>query len=71
MLTLLLAVILISMFLVLSLSNFVSVLYDGKSVMVVHQPAFIMIPVNLSEPWHSEIGLQILEELDHTLARNK
>lgn len=30
-----------------------------------------MIPVNLSEPWYSEKCLQILEELDHTLARSK
>ena len=30
-----------------------------------------MIPVNLSEPWHSEKDLKILEELDHSLARSK
>lgn len=29
-----------------------------------------MIPVHLSEPWNSEKGLQILEELDHTLSRS-
>ena len=39
--------------------------------MVVHQPAFTMIPVNSSEPWGSEKDSQILEELDHALARNK
>ena len=32
------------------LSNCVSTLYGGQSVMVVYQPAFITIPVNLSEP---------------------
>jgi len=30
-----------------------------------------MIPANLSEPWYSEKGLLILEELDHTLPRRK
>ena len=44
------------------LSNCVSVLYDGQSVMVVQQPAFTMISVNVSELWYSEKGLQILEE---------
>ena len=39
--------------------------------MVVHQPAFTMIPVNSSEPWGSEKDSQILEELDHALARSK
>jgi hypothetical protein len=41
------------------LPNRVSVLYNGLSVMVAHQPASVMIPVNLSEPWCSEKGLQI------------
>ena len=53
------------------LFNCVSVLDDGLSVMVIQQPAFTMIPVNLSEPWYSGKGLQILEELDHALARSK
>jgi hypothetical protein len=34
------------------LSNCVSALDDGQSVMVVHQPAFI--PAHLFEPWYSE-----------------
>lgn len=53
------------------LSNCVSALYDGQSVLVVHQPVFIPIPVNLSEPCYSKKGLQIFEELDHALARSK
>jgi hypothetical protein len=32
------------------LSNCVFALCDGQSVMIAHQPAFIMIPINLSEP---------------------
>jgi hypothetical protein len=39
--------------------------------MVVHQPALNIIPINLSEPWYSEKGLQILGELDHSLSRSK
>lgn len=30
-----------------------------------------MIPVNLFESWYSEKGLQILEDLEHTMARSK
>ena len=30
-----------------------------------------MIPVNLSEHWYSEEGLQILEVLDHALGSSK
>ena len=44
-----------------------SALHDALSVMVVCQSVFIIILVNLSKPWYSEQGLQILEELDHTL----
>jgi hypothetical protein len=32
------------------LSNCVSVLIDGQSVMVVYQPSFVMFSINLSEP---------------------
>ena len=53
------------------MSNCVSVLYDGQSVMVVYQPSFVMFSINLSEPWYSEKGLQILGELDHSLSRSK
>ena len=72
MLPLLLVLIMSSVFLVLIVfCPIVSVLYDGQSVMVVQQPAFTMISVNVSELWYSEKGLQILEELDHALARSK
>ena len=71
MLPLLLALIISSIFLVCLLPNCVSALDDGLSVMVVHQPTFIMIPAHLSEQWYSGKSLQILGELDHTLARSK
>ena len=53
------------------LSNCVSALDDGQSVMVVHQPALNIIPINLSEPWYSEKGLQVLEEVSQALSRSK
>lgn len=53
------------------LSKCVSVLDNGQSVVAVYQPANIVIPINLPEPWYSEEGLQILGELDHTLAKSK
>ena len=55
------------MFVLIVFCPIVSALYDGHSVMVAHQPAFIMIPVNLFALWYSQKGLQILEELAHAL----
>ena len=43
------------------LSNCVSALYDGQSVLVVHQPVFIPIPVNLSEPCYSKKAYKYLK----------
>ena len=45
-----------------TLSNCVSVLKPGMSVMVVYQPAFVLLPVNITGPWYSERILQVLEE---------
>jgi hypothetical protein len=34
-----------------ALSNCVSVLKPGMSVMVVYQPGFVVLPVNITGPW--------------------
>jgi hypothetical protein len=41
------------------------------SVMVVYQPAFILLPVSMTGPWYSEKSLQILEEVSQALSRSK
>ena len=46
-----------------TLSNCVSVLKTGMSVMVVYQPAFVLLPVSITGPWYSENRLQIPDEV--------
>ena len=53
------------------LSNCVSVLKTGMSVMVVYQPAFVLLPVSITGPWYSEKDLQILQEVSQVLSRSK
>lgn len=53
------------------MANCVSDVVQEISVMVLHQPSFIMLPVNDSELYFSEKHLQILEELVQSLARDK
>ena len=43
-----------------TLSNCVSVLKPGMSVMVVCQSA--LVPLSITGPWYSERSLQVLEE---------
>ena len=44
---------------------------DCTIVMILHQPAFVMLPVNVTGPWHADKGLQVLEELKNALSRQK
>lgn len=37
--------------------------------MLLRQPPFVMIPVNVTGPWYSDRGFQVLEELRKALAR--
>ncbi|XP_012922065.1 endogenous retrovirus group K member 25 Env polyprotein-like [Heterocephalus glaber] len=52
-----------------TLSNCVK--FGYQNVLIIHQPSFVMLPVNLSEPWYAERGLQILESLNGLLKREK
>ena len=45
-----------------TLCNCAGVLKPGMSVMVVYQPAFVLLPVSITGPWYSERNLQVLEE---------
>ena len=54
-----------------TLSNCVSVLKPGMSVMVVYQSALVLLPVSITGPWYSEKSLQVLEEVSQALSRSK
>ena len=54
-----------------TLSNCVSVLKPGMSVMVVYQPVFVLLSVSITGPWYSEKILQILEKVSQVLSRSK
>ncbi|XP_039734492.1 endogenous retrovirus group K member 13-1 Env polyprotein-like [Pteropus medius] len=43
----------------------------NTSVLVLRQPPFIMVPVNLTGPWFDEYGLQVLQEINNSLRRSK
>jgi hypothetical protein len=52
-----------------TLSNCVNVLKPGMSVIVFYQPVFVLLPVNITGSWYSEISLQVLEEVFQALSR--
>ena len=54
-----------------NLSNCMSNVPDHTIVMILHQPAFVMLPVNVTGPWYAERGLQVIEELKNALCRQK
>nr|KAF6418685.1 hypothetical protein HJG63_008733 [Rousettus aegyptiacus] len=39
--------------------------------MVFYQPSFVMLPVNASGPWYADRGLQVLEEINEAISRQK
>ena len=39
--------------------------------MVVYQPAFVLLPVNITGPWYFEKSLQVLKEVSQALSRSK
>ena len=44
---------------------------DGTSVMVLHQPPFVMSPVNVTELSYSDWALQVLKEINTALSHKK
>ncbi|XP_054577310.1 endogenous retrovirus group K member 19 Env polyprotein-like [Eptesicus fuscus] len=52
-----------------NLTNCVKNLEKGKQVAVVHQPSFVMVPVNLTGPWYSDKALQVWHEITGALSR--
>lgn len=54
-----------------NLTNCVTVVPQGTAVMLLKQPSFVMLPVNVSGPWYDDKGLQVIEEIKHALSREK
>ena len=54
-----------------NLSNCMSNVPDRTIVMILHQPAFVMLSVNVTGPWYADKCLRVLEELKNALSRQK
>lgn len=44
--------------------------YSKHSVMILQQPVFVMVPVNIIEYWFDDQSLQVIEELTRALTRH-
>lgn len=33
----------------------------GKGTLILHQPSFVLLPANISEPWYADAGIQVLQ----------
>jgi hypothetical protein len=51
------------------LTNFVSDIVQGTAVIIFHQPSFVMLLDNVSEPWFSDRDMQVLDEFQNPLSR--
>ncbi|XP_061005971.1 endogenous retrovirus group K member 7 Env polyprotein-like isoform X2 [Dama dama] len=51
------------------LSNCIRGIRNNSGVLIVKQPPFVMLPVNLTEPWYEESGLELWERVRTALAR--
>lgn len=54
-----------------SLTNCISWIPLGSQVMVLKQPSFVMLPVNITGPWYAERSLQVFKEIERALSRQK
>ncbi|XP_074195539.1 endogenous retrovirus group K member 113 Env polyprotein-like [Rhinolophus sinicus] len=52
-----------------SLANCISWVPLGTHVMILKQPSFVMLPVNISGPWYAERSLQVFKEIEYALSR--
>ncbi|XP_064225209.1 endogenous retrovirus group K member 9 Env polyprotein-like [Aotus nancymaae] len=48
-----------------------SSVFPTPTILVVHQPPYVMLPVNISGPWYEEHSLQILHQMRDLLLRPK
>lgn len=54
-----------------TLSNCVMGIGDDKQLLIVHPPAFLLIPTNISGKWVDESGVDIWRKITNELARKK
>lgn len=54
-----------------SLANYITQMSAGTKILVLYQPAFIMLPVNFSGPWYDDKGVQLWKEVNTALAINR
>nr|XP_059855440.1 uncharacterized protein LOC132416166 [Delphinus delphis]XP_059855441.1 uncharacterized protein LOC132416166 [Delphinus delphis]XP_059855442.1 uncharacterized protein LOC132416166 [Delphinus delphis] len=54
-----------------NLTNCITMGEPNRGFLLVHQPPFVMLPVNVTGPWYSNSGLQVRHELSPLLQRPK
>lgn len=54
-----------------TISNCVIGINNNTQLLTVRQPAFVMIPVTISGPWYDDTGVQMWEELENAMSREK
>ncbi|KAB0381923.1 hypothetical protein FD755_003840 [Muntiacus reevesi] len=52
-----------------TLTNCIRGIRNNSGVLIVKQPPFVRLPVNLTEPWYEESGLELWERVRTALAR--
>nr|ABV71132.1 envelope glycoprotein [Ovis aries] len=53
------------------LTNCIRGVAKGEQVIIVKQPAFVMLPVEITEEWYDETALELLQRINTALSRNK
>ncbi|XP_054112756.1 endogenous retrovirus group K member 13-1 Env polyprotein-like isoform X1 [Callithrix jacchus] len=48
-----------------------SPLFPLPTILIIHQPPYVMLPVNISGSWYDERGLQILHQVRDLMVRSK
>ena len=52
-----------------TLTNCIRGMENNSGALIVKQPPFVMMPVNLTEPWYEESGLELWNKVRTALAR--
>ncbi|XP_052498251.1 LOW QUALITY PROTEIN: uncharacterized protein LOC128049982 [Budorcas taxicolor] len=53
------------------LTNCIRGVKKGEQVIIVKQPAFVMLPVKITETWYDETALELLQRINTALSRPK
>ena len=52
-----------------TLTNCIRGMGNNSGALIVKQPPFVMMPVNFTEPWYEESGLELWNKVRAALAR--